>query len=286
MRLTLTVAAALLLTAPVVGQDDKVTLKWKFAKDAPVCYEVTQRSQVESDVLSWDMSSEFIFKGSVKDLSEKGEATIELTHDVVKFKITGFAETEYDSVKDKKAPDDPVGQAVAKMLGTSFVMKITTSGKVTSVTGFDKIQEKMLEVMGDGTEMAQGVVKQVFNDKSQQALLQQAFVQLPDEPVAVGGTWKSSYPMDMGMLGSFTFNNEGTFKGAKGTDATLENKTTVKSDDGGSMLELVEGSGKSEGTFDTAAGRLTASKMSVELKMKMGDGEFPVTLTSSLKLVK
>ena len=86
MNTALAIAVALLL------QDPKVELKWKFAKDAQLRWEMSQRITVESDAFNSDQQITYTLKQTVKELSDKGEATLETTIEALKFNKTADAE--------------------------------------------------------------------------------------------------------------------------------------------------------------------------------------------------
>jgi len=278
------IAALLLLTL----QDPKVDLKWKFSKDAQLRWEMAQKLAIESDSFGSEQEITYTLKQTVKSVGDKG-AELETTIEALKFKLTGaMGESEYDSSKDKKAPDDPIGGALAVMSGKTYSMTVDASGTVTGIKGFDAIVQKMTEGLDADAEMAKGMIQQLFNDGVQTAMLQMAFVQLPREPVAAGGSWKNEFSLDMPVAGSLKFAIDGKLKavrkGGDGGEAEIEQDVKVTAGEGaGGMLELKGSKGTRKAVFHIEQGQLKSSALDVELQLKMADSELPLKIEMKMK---
>jgi len=278
MRLAL--AALVFVMAP----QDKTALKWKFSKDQALRWDMSQKNVIESDAITSDQDFKFVLKQTVKDVSDKGEATIDTTFEVVKFTLSGFGDSTYDSEKDKKAPDDPIGQALASLLGQTFTMKMDAAGTVTSVKGFDKISDKMVEPLDEGAQMAKNWIRAMYNDDVQKAMMQQAFVQLPAEPVAAGAKWSNDFSTNLPMAGSLDFAVASTLKSVGKEGAQIESIIKVTAGKGGGgMLEVGESKGTRTCVFDPERGLLTENAMDVQVTLKLGDSEIPLKLVTRMK---
>jgi hypothetical protein len=158
MKLLMT--AALLLSA----QDGKTELKWNFEKGRELTYRQTQKQSMEFAGTAMEQESSQTQVWTVKDVAADGTATIETKCVAVAAKASGAMEFEYDSEKDKEVPENPQVKMMAKMLNKTFTLKMTPSGKIVEMKGFDALMEDMLKDLGDDAGPMKEMLKQMLSD--------------------------------------------------------------------------------------------------------------------------
>ena len=279
---------ALSLAASAQETTDKVTLAWKLKKGDSHRYEVSQENKTEFGGMEINNEVIFGYVMEVSEVSDKGVATLKLTYDRIKFVMTGMMDTEYDSDKDKAAPEEGLGKVMAGLVGKSFTMKLSARGEVVSVKGYEDIIAEITKDMGEDDPMLQQM-KQQMTDTNVKKLLQQAFPRLPEKGVSKGDTWEDS--SDMGIPGfvAVTMKNKTTFKEQKGGEVTLdiEGKYEQKDDAGGNggQVQVTDGKLKSAVTWDTEKGIMTGSKGTTTMSAQAGGQEFTTESKTSVKLM-
>lgn len=284
-------ALALLLAA----QDGKVDLRWKYQKGQELRYKTVQKTATEAagNTIQQEMSTTFAM--NVDDVDDKGLATLTCKYDAVAIKMAGLQELDYDSEKDKEAPDEPMAQMMSKLVGQSFTMKMTPSGKVTDVKGFDKILEAMMKGAGGEAEqeMARQMMKQMFSDDAFKSMMQQMSPPLPEEKVGKGDTWSNEFTLKMPFLGAMKFGIKSKLNDIKEKNAHIDQdlKIELKPDDKdenplAGLVELKDAKGKSTCVFSLERGLFLSQKATMEMTLAAGGQEMPVKTETELKLVE
>ncbi len=278
---------ALSLAASAQETTDKVTLLWKFKKGDKHRYETSQDNKTE--VGGMEINNEMIFgyELEVVEVDDKGVATLKLTYDRVKFVMTGMMDTDYDSEKDKEAPEEGLGRIMAGLNGKSFTMKLSPRGEVVAVKGYEAIMEEITKDMGEDDPML-GAMKSQMNDENMKKLMQQAFPRLPEKAVGKGDSWEDSSDMGIPGLGALTMKNKTTIKEQKGSEITLNvDGKFEKKDDGGNggPVEITDGTLKNTITWDVEKGIMTGAKGTTTMTMSAGGQEFTTESKTGVKLM-
>ena len=137
-----TLCALLLLLVPTA--QEKVTLRWKWEKGRELLYRNTQIQSMEVGGAAMEQESAMTYSMTVQEVDEKGVATLLVKYEAMAAKGSGLMEFEWDSEKDKDAPQEPQIKTMAKLLGQTFTMKMEPTGKVVHVAGFEKIMVLLL----------------------------------------------------------------------------------------------------------------------------------------------
>jgi hypothetical protein len=283
MRLALLVPLALSVLA--ARPQEKLTLTHKFKKGEVVRYEMTMTSGGEFGGM--EMKQEIVV-GMVfepEDVTEGGLAKVKVTYDRVKFKMEGPMESDYDSERDKEAPEDTMGKVMAGMLGKSFTAQITARGEVASVKGYAEMMEKVLEGIGDDDPMLP-MIKGQFTDEYAQKSMQMAFVKFPKKEVGKGDSWEDETQMPLGGVATMKLKAKHTIKeiAEGGKEAVFTDETGMEAEDGGGgMVQITEAKGSGETRWDVENGRMKSQKGTMTLKMEAGGNEFEMKMTMEVK---
>ncbi len=195
MKRTLTVLALLTVLAFLTPSsaragDEKIDLRFRFEKGQTL----TLKTTMEQDIVVWIDGNEqethqTMVIGQtldVKDVNETGTATIEVTLGPTAIKMEGpQGSFEYDS---KNPPDEvpPPAMAWVAMLDESFTMKMTSKGRVTQITGFDKMLERLSETIEAPDEETKNAMiedmKRQFGDDAMKEMMETSPPCCPTSP--------------------------------------------------------------------------------------------------------
>jgi hypothetical protein len=282
-------ATALLL---VLSAQDKVELRWKWQKGQELVYKSTQKTLLEFGGAPMDQSMGYTYSMTVLELSDTGEATIQVKYLAVATKGIGpGGEYEYDSEKDKEAPAEGPAAMQARMVGQSFTMKMNAIGRVTDVKGYDKVLDAMMKA-GDDNPALKGQLKQMFNNDTFKGMMQQMAPPLPEEKVGKGDGWDNNFVVKMPMIGGMTFAIKAKLAEVQDNNAKIEQdiKVDLKGDDNkdnplAGLVEIKDGKGKATAIFSLEKGCFVSQKSTMEMKIAIKGNEMPMKTVVELKLL-
>jgi hypothetical protein len=291
-------AALLVLLVP--AQDGKVTLRWKWEKGRELLYRNVQTQTIEAGGAVIEQQTAMTYSMTVQEVDEKGIATLRMKYEAMAAKGSGLVEFEYDSEKDKEAPQEPQVATLAKLVGQQFTLKMAPTGKVTDVAGFEKIMELLLKGMEEGpqAQMMRAMLKQTFSDDAMKSNFQQMAPLLPEAAVGKGDTWKDDYTFKMAMLGGMKFAIASTLSEVKdgrariAQDYAIQVKIDEKPDPenplAGAGVEFKDSKGKAELVFSIADGCLESQKvdMTMVVVMAAAGQEMPIKTKNEMLRVE
>jgi hypothetical protein len=283
--------AALLLALPLA--QDKVELRWKWVKGQELVYKSSQKTLLDLGGQPMDQQMGYTYSLTVKDVAESGEATIQVKYLAVITKGSGpQGEYDYDSEKDKEAPKEGPAAMQSKMVGQSFVMKMTPVGKVTDVQGYDKVLEAMLKDGGPDADQQRAQLKQMFNNDTFKGMMQQMAPPLPDEKVGKGDGWSNEFVVKMPMLGGMTFTLKSKLADLKDNNAHIEQDikvaltaSTEKDNPLAGLVEIKDGKGKATSVYSTEKGCFLSQKSAMEMTIAVQGQAMPMKTIVELTLV-
>ncbi|MBI2931481.1 MAG: hypothetical protein HYY16_07500 [Planctomycetes bacterium] len=278
--------AATLLVILAAQQDP--ALSWKYRKGETLRWELSQLMAIGPEGGMSEQNLRFVLRQVVQAVDDRGGATLETTFEAVSFTIAGVGDAEFDSTKDDPPPGDPLGRSLAGLRGQRFSMKIDATGEISEVKGFEDIARKMIEPLDESSEMARTWIRQLYSDEVQRAMLQQAFVQLPPKAVTVGNDWKTTLRVDLPTIGSMVLDFTGAVQSIRentsAREAVIDQYVTISQGDGEpGLIEIGEGKGSRHIVFQIDRGQAVLSRMELELRLKLADGEIPFTLITEMK---
>jgi len=269
-------AATTLALVLAAAQGDTHTLKWKL-KEGDVFYNktaVTMDQSFEVAGMSIDQKIEMktVLRFRVK--SAKSNATVvDMT----------FLENKIDA---QGLPGFNIGN---KLKDVTFTATLDDKMKVTKLEGYDKF----LEAITEGDESQKKMMKAMMPETTIRQSFGQTFMIAPDKPVAVGDKWDRSDKMSLGPLGNVETKSAFKLDSVKGDVATISMKgdLTFKAGEGGDAglpFKIEKADLKAEnfaGThkFDMKAGRLTESKMEMEMGGTMTIAAAGMTVDAKMK---
>jgi hypothetical protein len=278
-------AAALLLALP---SQDKVDLRWKWEKGKELLYKTSQKTVLEFGGQPIENVMGYTYSMTCTEVTESGEATVLVKYLAVATRGNGIqGEFEYDSEKDKTAPESGPAAMQARMVGQSFTMKMTPLGRVTDVQGYDKVLEAMMK-----GEEANPQFKQMFNNESFKGMMQQMAPPLPDKKVGKDDAWETDFVVKMPMIGGMKFTQKSKLGDLKEGNAHIDQtiKIELKGDADkdnplAGLVELKDAEGKAAAVFSVEKGCFVSQKSAMEMKIAVQGQEMPMKTVVELKLV-
>lgn len=193
------------LAAALTAQGETHDLRTTTKKGAAVWIAQESKSERAIDMggQQMDMGSTvtYLLQVTVADVDAKGMMTVEAKIGRVfgTMTVPMMGDIEFDSI-DQKAdagpaeedgggmPDpDAIGQAMGSLAGAVFTAKVDPFGQVKSMEGVTKVIDAAQKKAGP---MGGQMLGAHLNDSAMEHLVESAFGDLPEQPIAVGGSWQ------------------------------------------------------------------------------------------------
>lgn len=186
----LTPSLLLLSTVALQAQEPsgpKQELRLQLKPGAPVWFKIHSDSVQSMDMgaqkMNMNSDLHWVLTAAVTKAPADGPATLEFTIADVRGKLS------LPMLGDVQVDEQGEGEAAAlrALVGGKFTGEITTTGKLKLTGEPGKLVEDALaQAEGMGGQMLAGMI----NEQTLHQLAESAFVQLPEQPVAVGETWQ------------------------------------------------------------------------------------------------
>ena len=285
MQLRIT-ASLLVLTASMCLQaNGQETLRWRVQPGENRTYTMQQEakstttaagaksttSTTTSTIVSWD----------VQKVGDDGAAQVRqsIKHLVMKMNMPGLENVSYDSA----APDAEVNPVLAAsiatmkpLLDTPWIFTMNEQGKITEMSGTEKLDTAALEV----TQRAK-----VAALPSNKHTAEQVSAVLPETPVKPGQTWEVNNVVNS-PIGQLTTHSTYTFIGTVVTDGRSLKKISLSGDlslepfaVAPAKMEMKAGTLNGTILFDNDKGYLVDQQSTVSMTVTIND-------TTELKTVQ
>jgi len=288
--------AAVLLGTALAGAADAATLRWQFKEGETLHYQMEQSTVTQlkaangQDIKTTNNQTiDMTWKiGKVTD----GAADITQTIDRIRTKIDApFGAFDYDS-KSGKEPEGPIAAGVVPTLkllvGATFKYKMSARGELSDVQVPDGLVNKLKEASPAAAAAAGGM----FTEEGLKNMINESSLSLPAEDLAKGKSWSRPTKMPPSPIGTMTLDKTYTYEGASDGLEKLSLKVDIKLDPPTNPnFDVKIGDQKGEGAllFDNNAGRVSSSKVSEKVAMKIAvqnqQIEQTTETTSEMKLV-
>ena len=186
----------LALAATAAAQGAQHDLRTTAKKGGTVYFVQTtkQEQAIDMDGQSMDMGNtiNYTVRVTVADVSDKG--SLEVNVDILRVEgallLPMMGEVAFDSAAGPAEDDGmgmaALGDAMSSLAGKKFKATVSPFGKVEKVEGATEILDAARK---KGGRMGGQMLASSLNDKALESLVENAFGVLPDQPIAVGGSW-------------------------------------------------------------------------------------------------
>lgn len=173
MRGILVVMALGLCPALATAQ---TALAWKFKAGDVVRYERIakdkQATDIKGQILKQDVQSTWVYRFE----------TLQAKDDMATLQVT----IEQVSVQHAIAPAKLENKFLEKLKGAVFTVNVTSTGEITSLSGYDKALAQMADKRDDLAK----ALKQQIPEAALRYEIQQTLAMLPKQSVTVGARWQ------------------------------------------------------------------------------------------------
>lgn len=209
----LSLVTVLALAAPAFAQGE-IDLKVTTKKGVSVwLQQETKQSQVidmQGQEMETEQATTRVLQITVKDVDEKGLVVVETKIARVFGSMglpMGMGDMEFDSATpEAEAEEEDDGMGMGAMMGglkkamlagagKSFTAKVDGKGKVVEL--MDDAKELLKDGAGGGGRMMGGPS---LNEGALKNMVEEAFGEMPEKPVAVGGKWEKKDKESAGRL--------------------------------------------------------------------------------------
>jgi hypothetical protein len=276
-----------LLACALFLQDPKVELRWKWQKGQELVYKSIKKSVMDLGPAPLIQEEGNRLSLIVTDVSESGEAAVTMKYLAVSIRGSGpLGDYDYDSDKDKVSPADGPGLLYARLVGQSFTFRISSTGGISDVQGFDRILDALLKGAGEEAAGARAQLKPMFSNEAFKATMQQLTPAFPEERVGKGDSWTREFVTRMPVIGDLKLSLTSTLTGVEEQNALIDQEIKIAIKDNGTV-ELKEGRGKATSVCSIEKGGYLSRKSTVELTLVSAvDGQaMPIKTVSELTLV-
>jgi hypothetical protein len=243
-----------------------VELKWKFGPNDKLTLETV--SHLKQSI-----------KAGGQEMKQELDVTTLSSYTVTKKDQDGTVLEQKIESQKATAPGGATPAAaglLAQMQGSTLRITLDAKMKVAKLEGYDDMIKK---VAGDDPS-AKRSVQAMIPEETLRRSVEEAFAFLPDEPVRQGQKWERPLTITLGPLGMLTVKHVYSYEGPvsvqgrtlhKMTDAPTVTYAPPPGSAGVLPFQITKGEVKTEqasGTllFDTTAGKLVRSEMTMKLK--------------------
>lgn len=274
------------------GKQDKVELRWKWQKDQELIYKSSQETLMELSGHPMRQQLRYTYSMTVSEVGPGDEATILVKYLAVASKVSGpQGDFDFDSERDKAAPLEGPGAMQARMVGQSFTMKMSPTGRVLDVRGYDKVLETMLKGAPEEDPALRVQLRQMFSNESFKGMMQQMAPPLPVQKVGPGDRWENDFSVKMPMIGAMRFSLKSRFTELKDNNAIIDQEILAEPIDREKdspltgLVEIRGGIGKATLVYSIDQGCFVSQKSTMEMKMSVQGNDMPMSTVVELRLV-
>lgn len=269
MRLSLSLLPLLSALAAVPAQD-KHLLRLNLPENKPVFFvhtsDMTMNMNMGEQAMTTTMVMQFFTEQKVV-ASLDGVCSVEqkVYRMTIKTRSPAMAAVDYDS--DRPGADAGMFADMAKLVGKTVRMKVDARGRVSDIV--------LPEGAGSGAQKPEDL-RQMFGE---------SFPEFPEEPVAVGGTWKTTTKKPAGQMGDMDVEITHKLAGVDQGKATIEQAMKID----GSKLQMPDGmkmsigEAKGSSVVDLATGRFADMNSVLAMDMQGEQGGMKMKVGMAMK---
>jgi hypothetical protein len=269
-------ALAVLAVSAVSAAGADTTLRWKFNKDKPYHYVLTQGMEMNTK-----LQDKIVNTQKMSQLSEvtwkvnavKADGSAEMTQILDRMQIKVEAPTgtfEVDSNKKAQGNEEGPLAAIRTMIdgivGAPIDIVMSARGEVISI----KVPDKVMDTLKSA-----GPLGQAFTEKGMKQLFEQSSMLLPEKPVSPGTTWVQKRSLETAGMGNMEIDTTYTDKGE------VPGKPDLRSIDGEVKMQFNQPENSAVSVkvtsqdnvakflFNTTVGHLTRSEIKQVMTMEI-----------------
>jgi len=234
----LNVAIALLLAFSLhCFGADTYTLKYNLETGKTYKQNVVTVTDMKMNVMGQEMNMNATMEMNVsyEVTGQKNDVfDLKTTYQKIKTSMTSPAPFVIDSDSPENSSDKSLGDVFKSLTEVPIDIQLSQTGKVLSVTGIDKLSEKLNAISNPQFKQ---MFSQQFSEKAIKTTFEQMSSYFPDKPVTIGDNWDVTINLNTNGLDLISKMNL-TLKEIKDNIATLDCTGTLATPEGGSVLQI------------------------------------------------
>ncbi len=289
----------------VICAREKITLQLNLEQGSTYTMRVTTEQKISQTMheQKFDMNQTIIVEYfyDVVELNEEGNAIVKMTYRKVGFNQDGpMGRIDYKSWEEPTTVP-MAAKAFAALVGKSLTMEISPQGRVSHISGTDKILDAILKEFDSPMDNAakketEQHLKRQFGEDAIRETMNDMFAIYPKKPVGVGDTWHGEAVMAMGF--PVVIHNTWRLKGIKNGKVYLDVNSKIKPNSEASVTQMgmemtydVSGDQKGSMVLDESTGWLREAELKQQFEGKIvvsgamyGEAqtmEYPVSISGS-----
>jgi Family of unknown function (DUF6263) len=207
-----------------VEVEKALAFSYNFEKGKSASYQISIRWQLKGINLPLgDFSGAFVadLNWVIKDVDSKGEALAELTYGRIQAQFDAIllgGSKKFDSKSKDQIVPDPLLAPFGKMDGKTFSMKISKEGKISELTGQDKILQEALSDSSFPADLRLQILAAI-GEQGLTQLLGQGFLAFPAKELKKGDNFKTDgAPLTIPGLGEINLQEDIRLEGLREID--------------------------------------------------------------------
>ncbi len=290
---------------PVVSSNaQKILLSFDPPEGMVMQTEFFSKSVIDQEVMgiqqSIEMNMDMILEGEVL---EKDADNTQIRYTYTRMSVSSNSAMFSLSLNSEGDQADPGNQLLKSLTGKGFVTVMDRSGRVTEISGVDKIIEEIIADYPNTGMEAQAyrqTLKETFGSESFSQNIEQLAAYYPDYKLGVGDTWVYENSVSMPQIEMKLINNA-TVKSITAENVIIQINTLLKSPED-NRLEVqgmtgsmkLEGSQLSEIKVDPKTGivkeGVVTQEINGEIRMEMNEGSsdplvIPMLIKSKIEMI-
>jgi hypothetical protein len=215
---------------------DKYTLEYNLEKGKTYTQRMVMDMNMSMNAMGQDIkvntNTEMVVNFDV--LNKNNDVyDVQVTYKKIKINVTGPAIYSIDSDSTETSSDKNSAGVIKSLVGIPIDVQLTKQGKVVSVSGVDKLTEKIHNVANPQFEQ---MFSAQFSEKAIQKLIEQSSF-FPEKPVAIGDTWEITSTINTTGFDIINKMNL-TLKQVKDNVATIDFTSTIATPEGGEVTKI------------------------------------------------
>jgi hypothetical protein len=262
--------ATLFLSPTRAPSQEGVELRWRGKPGEVLRLRFDMLQSMASSMLPEAVESRtsFVTRQEVKQVSADGIGSLDVAYEGIRIKAGGPATMDYDSTRKDGQGNDPTLVAILEpMLAADMHMKITPTGHILELGGFEQAFAGMkakVPQMGEAFEQMLG------GDSLKRMLEVNVF---PEKKLVAGDSWKREVELEAPMLGTMTMQIDNVFQGTEergGTEcARIEISGTIELGQSSGPFQVRLEDGTISGTMFLALSNGFLQESNLDTKMSL-----------------
>lgn len=222
---------SLVLTVACVNEDYDLGLKLEEGKEYRLSTSMSQniKQELMGNQISIEQVMDMVYSFKVEEVDEEGNYLLTAKYTKLDVNLENLRSDLPKEAQEKMNQEinNNITKGMNPLLNKEFTMKMSKSGDIIEIEGYEKLIESMiLNMSEDGNPHMAETMKSLFNKESVKKMWKQNLSYLPDHPVDIGDSWTTSFkldqPLPMSIVTTYTLKSVDKDKVILETDGIIK----------------------------------------------------------------